>query len=231
MFKITGVKLVVFDLDDTLYPELDFVRSGFAAVARWLSAGDEALKEAVLKRMYELFQLGRRDIFQSILREFVFPHHSREDLTVEGLLSIYRSSDRRLALFPDAKRLLERLSSAGKLLALLTDGLPDLQRRKVESLNIERYFGRIVYTWEYGNSAGKPSDFCFRLLEKEFGLSGRSCAYIADNEGKDFLGPNRLGWITVKVVRPSGIYKDVKCEDPGYKARFCIDSLEELDFE
>ena len=29
--------VIVFDLDDTLYLERDFVRSGFAAVDRWVS--------------------------------------------------------------------------------------------------------------------------------------------------------------------------------------------------
>lgn len=29
--------LVIFDLDDTLFLERDFVRSGFAAVGRWMA--------------------------------------------------------------------------------------------------------------------------------------------------------------------------------------------------
>ena len=32
--SLRSVRLIAFDLDDTLYPELSFVQSGFRAVAR-----------------------------------------------------------------------------------------------------------------------------------------------------------------------------------------------------
>ncbi|MGQ9635778.1 MAG: HAD family hydrolase, partial [Bryobacteraceae bacterium] len=59
---------VAFDLDDTLYLERDYVRSGFEAVGEWakerLGIGD------FTQRAWRWFQQGRRgDIFNQVLVE------------------------------------------------------------------------------------------------------------------------------------------------------------------
>jgi putative hydrolase of the HAD superfamily len=32
--------------------------------------------------------------------------------------------------------------------------------------------------------------------------------YLADNETKDFIAPNRLGLLTIQLLRPSGLYRE-----------------------
>ena len=52
--------VVIFDLDDTLYNEKEFVFSGFFEVAKWISNVSNSLSEDVFKMMVADFELNGR---------------------------------------------------------------------------------------------------------------------------------------------------------------------------
>lgn len=61
-----GRRLVVLDIDDTLYLERDYVRSGFTAVGGW--ARDELGVDGLGERAWAVFEAGvRRTIFDEAL--------------------------------------------------------------------------------------------------------------------------------------------------------------------
>ena len=77
---------VVFDLDDTLFPEREFVRSGFAAVGAWMQRdrGVVGFGAAAWRR----FEAGeRKRAFDEALAELEV---ASEPGLVEKLVSIYR---------------------------------------------------------------------------------------------------------------------------------------------
>jgi len=52
--KMSGLKVFVFDLDDTLYPEIQYVWSGFRAVSRMLVA-NKKVEDKLFNDMQDLF--------------------------------------------------------------------------------------------------------------------------------------------------------------------------------
>lgn len=79
------IKLVIFDLDDTLYNEIDFAHSGFMEVAVFLSNKYGINKEILFNDMVDIFNSqGRGKIFDCICENY----HFKEN--IGDLVKIYR---------------------------------------------------------------------------------------------------------------------------------------------
>ena len=62
------LKAILFDLDDTLYLERDFVKSGFRAVAWWLQQENGLPEKETFTRLWSMFTSGERgDLFDRLL--------------------------------------------------------------------------------------------------------------------------------------------------------------------
>ncbi len=222
MPTVNNIKLVVFDLDDTLYREMDFVLGGLKAVAKHLSQHDD---DAIYQKMVTMRKGGRRDIFQQILSERNMPSSRRN---IDRLIDIYRTSDRELRLFDDAKRALIRFRRDGFSLAILTDGFLEAQQAKVKMLSLGEMVDKIIYTDSLGREHWKPSPRGFEILMEHFRAAGEESIYIADNDEKDFLAPNNLDWLSVKIERPDGVHHHKTPPTPRHKPQLVLDSLDNL---
>lgn len=214
---------LVFDLDDTLFPEHQFVLSGFGAVDSWLR------RERGLRGFAEmaagLFHDGLRGrVFNDALEQLGMA--ADEDLIAQ-LVTVYRGHDPVLSLHDDARWALARFRKTHRL-GLLTDGYLATQRRKLWALRIESIFDAIVYSDEFGRECWKPSPVPYRAIMRRLDCDGTSCTYVSDNPTKDFLAANELGWTTVQIRRPDGEYRQA-VGNAGYRARFEIDSLHGLE--
>ncbi|HJV35987.1 HAD family hydrolase [Geomonas sp.] len=217
------IKAVVFDLDDTLYPERQFVLSGFAAVDGWLS--DHHGRTAFYQTAARLFASGRRgDIFDLALEQLGV---EREKGLVQELVRVYREHRPALEPFQDALAVLQRLRGAKKL-AVITDGYLAVQRSKMAALGIAHYFDAICYSDEGGRECWKPSAVPYRRIMDELCCAGEDCLYVADNPSKDFITARALGWGTVQIRRPDGEYAQL-VPAPGYQADSSISTLYELE--
>jgi putative hydrolase of the HAD superfamily len=190
---------IVFDLDDTLYPERDYAIGGFRAASAWAgrALGLPDLTNDLI-RLLDDGHLGRS--FQMALAA-AKPDHGPEDL--QGLIRAYRAHTPTLRLFDDAASLLDQLRD--RPLGLITDGHDKTQRKKVSALGIAPRFGSIVYTGGLGADRAfhKPHPRAFELTEAALGAAGSRFVYIGDNPAKDFLAPNARGWVSVLVDRPA----------------------------
>ena len=216
-----GRRLVVLDIDDTLYLERDYVRSGFAAVGVW--AQDELGVDGLGDRAWAAFEAGtRRTIFDEALAAAGV--EATDDL-VPRLVQVYRRHAPTIEMLDDARAWLDRLAPHVAL-AVVTDGPLASQQAKAEALLLSRWADLIVFTETLGPGRGKPHPAAFEQLEREVGLHGDSCAYVADNPAKDFVAPHRLGWRTVRVRRPESLHADVPS---GADVDAEIASLDDLD--
>ncbi len=199
------ITTVIFDLDDTLFDEIDFCRSGFHAAARHIATLSDSLSpEAVFDVIWECFTRGDRgSTFNVALAELGLPC---DPPLIHKLVELYRTHTPTLALPPESRDMLEELKDRYTL-ALLTDGLLPTQRLKVQALGIEHYFKAILYTEELGREHWKPSPLGFERLLEMLDARPEQAVYVADNETKDFIAPNRLGLLTIQVLRPSGLYR------------------------
>lgn len=197
----------VFDLDDTLYLERDYVRSGFEHVGRY---ADENLgTRDFAGRAWQLFSQGvRNSIFNGVLEE---QQIACDSTTIESLVSLYRGHTPRIELLPDALWCLNTLCGDVPLV-LITDGPIESQRNKISALQLEQWFTWVIVTEELGRDYRKPSILAFRLVQEKDDLKDRHFYYVADNPAKDFAGPRELGWRTIRVRREGGLHSAVEAE-------------------
>lgn len=217
-------RVVVFDLDDTLYLERDYVRSGFAAAGRWLAKhhGIAGLADAA----WAAFVEGHRGHIFDIALTALGPG-PRADLVPE-LVEAYRRHWPSIALAPDAAAWLSR--TAGRTaLALVTDGPATSQSNKVAALGLAaRGFAPIILTARIGHNCGKPHPRGFQLVSRAFGLPPGRFTYVADNPAKDFLAPRRMGWKTVQIARNERLHR-ADAPSVAHSADSVIDSLDAFD--
>lgn len=197
-------RVVVFDLDDTLYPEWTYARSGFAAVADWVRA-ELGLEEFFATAWHE-FECGRRDkVFDRALTAL---GRTPDPATIAAMVETYRLHRPEIALAEDAETWLGN-ASGDVGLALISDGFLAAQTRKVEALRLAaRGFDPIVLTDTWGRDFWKPHARAFELIEQHFALPPKQLTYVADNPLKDFVTPRRRGWNTVQILRPERIHHD-----------------------
>jgi len=202
MPKEVSLLAVVFDLDDTLFPERCYVRSGYRAVAEHLRRMLRR-RDALEDRLWRRFLAGKTEgAFDALNDHF--------DLRLTGeqileLVSVYREHKPSIRPWPGVPAMLSRLHAQFRL-GLLSDGFLPAQRLKLDALKLGRFFDAVVFTEEMGREAWKPSPIGFEAIRAELDVPHEACAYVADNPAKDFLAPNGLGWRTVQYLRPGQVH-------------------------
>ncbi len=219
------ITTVVFDLDDTLYDEVEYCKSGFGAVARFLADLPEA---PTAKRIFGAFwgqftASNRTKTFNAALDELGIDY---DDKLIDELLKVYRNHIPKITLPADSKDVLHQLSEKFTL-ALLTDGFLPAQQLKVEALAIEEYFKHIVYTEELGREFWKPSPAGFEKIMQDLNIKPETISYVADNEKKDFIAPNKLGILTVQLIRPARIHTE-SAKEPPAAPQYVIHKISQL---
>jgi putative hydrolase of the HAD superfamily len=215
-------RVIVFDLDDTLYLERDYVASGFRAVGRW---AEDHLGCAEFGQCCERhFAAGVRGrIFDAALDELGL----RDETLISRLIKIYRDHPPEIGLAPDAAAFLECLGP-DTAVALLTDGFLSAQLNKIRALGLgPPAVWPIVCTDQWGRTHWKPHERGFLHIQQHHGLPPAAFTYVADNPSKDFIAPRRLGWHTIQIKRPERLHADVIAAEGGDAAEM-IESLDEL---
>jgi putative hydrolase of the HAD superfamily len=211
--------ILIFDLDDTLYLERDFVDSGFRAVACWLQSHYGWDAEDSFTMMCGILESeGRGKVFDRFLES----KKKRTAILVRNCLQVYRMHMPKISLFSAAKR---TIAASRWHSYLVTDGNKVVQQNKIAALGIESDFRKVFITHRYGIRNAKPSTYCFDLIRRREQCDWRDMAYIGDNPAKDFVNLNPLGVMTIRVL--TGEHKDVKALD-GYEASHVIETLDEL---
>jgi putative hydrolase of the HAD superfamily len=196
---VTAPRVIVFDLDDTLFPERDYVRSGLVAAGEWVCRAHGRADFA--ETAWRLFLGGVRGrLFDETLARLGVP---ADAATVASLVDVYRHHRPAITLFADAERTLRRLAGRARL-AIVSDGPLASQQRKVKVLRLDKWCDPIVLTDQWGPGFWKPHERAFREVERITASGGALCAYVADNPRKDFVAPHAMGWRTVRVRRPGG---------------------------
>lgn len=215
------LRCVVFDMDDTLYLERDYVRSGF------LHAGTLVEKRFGLKGFsdaaWELFLEGKRgNIFDLAFNRIGI---QVSESVVKTLVDVYRNHIPAISLAEDAAWCLDRLNLNYDL-ALISDGPIVSQTNKAEALELDRWINLMIFTDKWGAAFYKPHPRAFLTVQSEIGADPNECMYVADNPGKDFTAPNKLGWTTVRVRRECGLHSDIISHE--YQPTYEVQSLTNL---
>ena len=188
MANLSVFDVVVFDLDDTLYSERDYVLSGY----RYLS---ELIEKLYSKNTYQSFlealKRNEKDIFSYVIREHKLPESLKQHL-----IFAYRYHSPNIQLHVGVISILEQLKSKDTPVYLITDGRGITQRLKITSLGIETFFESIFISEEVG--VGKPEPDSFLAIQAAH--PNQSIVYVADNPKKDFIAPMQLGWNSIGIL-------------------------------
>lgn len=180
---------VAFDLDDTLYKEIDFLRSAYREIALKVEA------ETNLSNVYENMMqdyYGGNDVFQNLVNQM------SGLITKDMLLEIYRNHIPDISLNHDAKACLESLYKAGIPMGIITDGRSLTQRNKMKALGLEKWISKDNWIISEEIGTEKPNQNNYMILEHKY--PDYHYIYVGNNPKKDFKGANELGWITVCLL-------------------------------
>jgi putative hydrolase of the HAD superfamily len=219
--KFAPLRAIIFDLDDTLYPERDFVLSGFRAVVRWSQTSLDIPAEPGYRRLLALYESGvRGHTFNRWLAGF---GHSEQSL-VEQCVHVYRQHNPDIRPFDGVPRLLQDLTGEVRL-GLVSDGYLAVQKRKLFALALAPYLDAVVFSDEWGRQAWKPDPRPFQAILQRLDLAAGQAIYVADNPLKDFYGARRLGLVTAMIKRPAAEYSHLQPPTPDHAPDAIIDDL------
>lgn len=217
------IRAIIFDLDDTLYQEMQFVRAGFRRVASYISQkynlNQKKAYGALLKALKER---GRGKVFDIALETLGLPNKKK---TVLKMVSMYRYQDSKLVLYSEAREVLLNLKDKQYRLGLITDGNARVQRHKVELLGLEYFFDCMIFSREYGIKNEKPSLMIFKKCLHKLRVEPGESILVGDNLYKDFISAKKLGICTLRVMR--GQFKDVVL-NKEYEADYRVNSLKKI---
>jgi putative hydrolase of the HAD superfamily len=214
--------ILVFDLDDTLYEEITYVKSGFKAVAKFAADHFGISQKKAYDIMARELKKGRGSIFDVMLK--TFDHYSK--VNVRKCLQVYRKHKPNIRLYDDAVRCFKRVEKIPKY--IVTDGNKNVQLNKIKALKIDKKVKGFFITRQYGIDKEKPSPYCFNRICQLKNITPENVIYIGDNPMKDFVGIKPLGFKTIRILR--GNYKTLNMEQK-FEAHVNIKTLDEITFD
>jgi putative hydrolase of the HAD superfamily len=217
------IKAVIFDLDDTLYYEFIYVKSGFKAAAQYISKQYDVNAEEFYKRLLVVLKSdGRGKTFDLALEYFNLPLSE-----VDKLIEVYRTHQpTNLELYSDSKYIIEQLKENYKL-GLITDGNSTVQWNKIKALGLDEKIDEIIVTGDLGEDKYKPSPVPYEKMLQRLEVKPKTAIYVGDNPEKDFVTARKLGLMTIRIIRDQGMHVDKRLS-PKYGADYEIETLNQL---
>lgn len=213
------IKAIVFDLDDTLYSEKDFVYGAFEIVSEFIANNKNLESKFIFEQMIKTLDTqGRGKIFDIVCDE------NSIDIQIDDLVEVYRNSKPKISLFNESIKILDFLKKEGYKLGIITDGISIVQWNKINQLGIEAYVDSVIVTGDFGDGFSKPNTKSFIEMAKLFNLKPCEIIYVGDNPNKDFIGAREVGYKTVQIKNKYSEYGDLQL-DKNYEADYIIYSL------
>lgn len=190
------MKIICFDLDDTLYKEIDYLKSAYKEIAGYAAGQCTGCSDSVYfltinayDRMIEAYRDGL-NAFEE-LNMFL-----GLEQPISDYLYIYRNHKPKISLSEDVVQTLDALKAKGVRVGLITDGRSIQQRNKIEALGLSQWIDEkeMVISEELGSE--KPALANYEYFMKRY-PECHDLTYVADNLKKDFIAPNELGWQTI----------------------------------
>lgn len=185
---------VLFDLDDTLYPQRRFVFSGFAAVAAYLERVTGEDRKRVFVVLRDAWRERRGRELQACVDRFAL-----SPALIPTLLGIMRGHRPALRLPRSSALALTALRTQWTT-GIVTNGDPGIQKRKVDALGLSPLVDSIVFAGEHGTGAGKPEAAPFTAALDRLHAVARRTVFVGNDEACDIAGAAAVGMKTVLLV-------------------------------
>jgi len=192
--------IILLDLDDTLYPERQYIYQGFKEVARYIREKYGLDEQKSYRRLISVFKSGSKLVFDDFLRSVGI------NLSSSDLVDVYRKAPRSLTNYPDVADALKIVGGHRHKRLLITNGRAEVQKQKVEHLELAKYFDELFILDEYGKEYWKPSTLIFRIIKQKYGDGLINYAFVGNGE-EDFQFSQSLGIKFIYIERRNQIRK------------------------
>jgi putative hydrolase of the HAD superfamily len=210
--------VVVFDLDDTLFSEIDFLKSGFRHIVNKFCSEST---NKVYKQLMSWYTV-KKDPFENLIESYDLRNYG---INKSQLINEYRYHIPKIKLRKGAIELLTQLKQQGIKTGIITDGRSLTQRNKLIALGIDNLFEQIIISEEIGSE--KPALVNFSIFEHKFPKG--NFYYFGDNTKKDFVTPNSLGWETICYLDPgTNIHKQIFQIENKYLPKYTIKNFAQI---
>ena len=194
------VGAVIFDLDDTLYSEKEYVNSGCKEVSKLFPEIPD-----IYKKLWNSFERGK-SVFDAVLIDAGIYSDELKNLCLE----IYRKHVPSIEPYDGMRDLIAELKRRKVKIGIITDGRPEGQRNKIQALGLHKLVDEIMITDELGGEKfRKPNDIAFRVMQRRLGVPFERMMYVGDNLGKDFAAPAALSMQCLYFNNPDGLYSNI----------------------
>jgi putative hydrolase of the HAD superfamily len=189
------MRAVLFDLDDTLYEQAEWLGGAWSAVAKAAAAlgvDPAALESALVSVCADGSDRGR-------IIDRALARVGAAGTSLAPLLDAFNSySPRCLTLYPGVR---EALSSLRRELpiGLVTDGDVRIQRAKLRALGLSEAFDVVVLSDAIGRQWRKPHPSPFGAALAALDVAAEEAIYIGDSPEKDVAGAAAAGMRAVRV--------------------------------
>jgi putative hydrolase of the HAD superfamily len=213
--SLKHIRGIVFDLDDTLFDQASFKRSGFKAVAAWLETRKNLDKATVLSEMEAILD-GHGPSYPYMFDRLAEKIGTGKEL-VPDMVQVFVEHEPEIQCYEGVHEMLSRLRRIYRL-GILTDGRLAVQQRKIRALGLEEKVDEILYSDSMGLE--KPSVVLFEWFEQRLNMPGDHMMYVGDNPRKDFYGANLRNWTTVRIL--AGEYRNLEY---GSDSEPCLNTM------
>ena len=217
------IKAIIFDLDDTLYDCTGLLVE--AARRRAARAMVSLGLPCSVKKAYDL-QVSiaeKHGPKVPVFKKIAEMYHKGERF-VQKVYEAYNASEvENIAPFPDVPPTLKQLREDKYRLYLVTPGIYERQRRKIDLLKIGHYFDDILID---DHERGSTCESCFMELIQKHGLAPKEVMTVGDRVHSEIRIANRFGMKTVQMVH--GRFQTVLPEDTLEEPDYRIQKIGEL---
>ena len=200
------IKVVVFDLDDTLISESKYAFSAFTEIVSYLENILLIDKMKIYEDILNLYHKEKTQIFDRLFEKY---HKSLSSEMKSYLIDVYRKHKPDITLDETTITILKSLRDKGIKTGIITDGYIETQKNKIEALNLIDFIDKIIYTDEFGREYWKPNPLAFESMKEFFDVDYDEMIYIGDNIKKDFIAPNFLGMKSILLKNNNGVYSNI----------------------
>ena len=195
---LPAVRGVVFDLDDTLFDQKDWIvrklRLVWQSEQKWLP--DEL---SFMRATVAILEEGERARLFDVYAQQQGLDEARRLRLIEAFRAALPSTCR---LYPDVMGTLTQLRRAGLRLGLLTDNPAASQRAKIQCAGLEPAFDAMVLTGDLGRS--KPDRLAFDTAAERLCLAPDQLVMVGDHLFRDTLGALDAGYAHAFHIQRAG---------------------------
>ena len=166
--RLVLIKLVITDLDNTIYNWVDFYVPSFNAMVKELSRLTGIKEEALRASFKKVHRKHRTSEYAFAIQELDVIAETNAGLSVREIIEKYSSAitafrvmrGKMLRLYDSVQETLRKIRSAGRKIVGHTDAMMFYAVRRIKQLDVERYLDGLVAPRDHGLPLGtRPEDF------------------------------------------------------------------------